>query len=448
MTCEVLSHHRSSIDEEEVDIGICPSPEKQAGAAAFCENCDDDSAAKELEPPPDGGWYAWLQVAIGFFAYMNSFGLNNAFGVFQKYYVDGLLSDQTPSTVAWIGSTQGLIILGGTIFTGRLLDGGYLRPVMWTGVVAEVFGLMMTSLSTQWYQIFLAQGICTGLGGSCIVGSTLTVVAPYFSKRRSFALGIIACGASMGTIIFPIVFENLIDKIGFPWTVRVIGFMALAMLLPPAMLFRSRVPPRKKGAMIDVASLKEPAFLLISFATFFGFMGLYIPMIYIQSYAKAVGLDSKIGEYMLTILGAATLFGRVIPNKIADKIGPVNMMVVCGAAVIVLAFCWCRIQSQAGVLAFAILFGFFSGCYGSLPPACVTSITRDISLTGTRISMAFFISSFGYLSGPPIAGALINSLGGSYLGAQMFSGCALLVATVLFVSAKIIIAEGELWKKA
>jgi hypothetical protein len=36
------------------------------------------------------------------------------------------------------------------------------------GSILQTFGMMMTSVSTQYYQILLAQGVCTSIGMSAI----------------------------------------------------------------------------------------------------------------------------------------------------------------------------------------------------------------------------------------------------------------------------------------
>jgi MFS family permease len=57
---------------------------------------------------------------------------------------------------------------------------------------------MMTSLSNQYYQIFLAQGICTGLGAGMMFVPSIAIVSTYFEKNRAFAIGVGASGSSFG----------------------------------------------------------------------------------------------------------------------------------------------------------------------------------------------------------------------------------------------------------
>lgn len=55
------------------------------------------------------------------------------------------------------------LLLLGSAFVGRLFDAGYLRSVIICGSVLLVFTTCMTSLSTEWYQLFLSQGIGAGI---------------------------------------------------------------------------------------------------------------------------------------------------------------------------------------------------------------------------------------------------------------------------------------------
>jgi hypothetical protein len=41
------------------------------------------------------------------------------------------------------------------LVSGPLVDSGYLRPLMISGSFLTVFGLMMTSLATEYYQVSL-----------------------------------------------------------------------------------------------------------------------------------------------------------------------------------------------------------------------------------------------------------------------------------------------------
>ncbi len=89
------------------------------------------------------------------------------------------------------------------ILVGPLTDRGYLRPIMFVGSFMLVFGMMMTSISSQYYQIMLAQGICVGMGAGLIYIPALAVISTQFTTRRPIALGCASTGAAIGALLFP-----------------------------------------------------------------------------------------------------------------------------------------------------------------------------------------------------------------------------------------------------
>lgn len=126
-------------------------------------------------------------------------GVTNTFGAYQTYYEANLLKHQTPSQISWIGSIQAFLLLFiGGLITGPIFDAGYLRGLGVTGSIASVFGMMMTSICEQYWQIVLSQGLRIGVGAGCLFLPSVAVMPQYFTKRRAFATGIAAAGSSIG----------------------------------------------------------------------------------------------------------------------------------------------------------------------------------------------------------------------------------------------------------
>src|ERR1700744_3407612 len=136
-------------------------------------------------------------------------GIVNSYGVFQTFYVTSLLKLHSASEISWIGTTQAFILVALSLVVGPILDRGYFRSLLITGTFLTTFGTMMTSLGTQYWQIFLAQGISVGLGSGCFFLPSVALVATYFTTRRALAIGITAAGGSIGSVTYPIVFHRL-----------------------------------------------------------------------------------------------------------------------------------------------------------------------------------------------------------------------------------------------
>ncbi|ANB13716.1 Mch5p [Sugiyamaella lignohabitans] len=241
--------------------------------------------------------------------------------------------------------------------------------------------------------------------------------------------------------------RELITRIGFGWATRVVAFTIFGLSILPCLFLKGRLPPRKSGPLIDYASFKDIPFILYCIACFFGFMGQYIPIFFIQSYCLEIGIDSNLAFYMTSILNAGSVLGRILPNFIADKTGPLNMLLPCTVACAILAYCWDFISVKGGVIAFSVLFGFFSGTFVSLPPACIASMTAEMNMLGTRMGMAFFLCGFGILIGSPIGGALVTRDDGAFLYAAMFCAACMTLSSVFMFMTRVALSGPKVMVK-
>lgn len=357
----------------------------------------------------------------------------NAFGVFQTYYETNLLQDQSPSNISWIGSIQAFLLLIVGVVTGPAYDAGYFRALIGAGTFLIPFGFMMTSLCSEYWQVMLAQAVCIGLGNGCLFIPSVAILPQYFSTRKALANGIAASGSSLGGVIYPIVFRQLYPRIGFAWSARVLGFISLSTCLISVAVMKVRVLPKQKRALLELSAFKETPYAVFCLAMFFGFIGFYGPVYYLQPYAINTGIaDENIAFYLLPILNAASIAGRILPNFLTDKVGPLNVLIPASLTSGILALCWIGIHNLPGMIIFSILYGFFSGGFVSLPPVALVSLTPDLRTLGTRMGQAFSVASLGLLVGSPVAGAIADSTG-SYLGLQLFSGLTVVLTGILLI---------------
>ncbi|KAF2023688.1 MFS general substrate transporter [Setomelanomma holmii] len=374
-------------------------------------------------PPPDGGTKAWTQAFMGHFVVLNTWGMIATFGVFQNYYTTDL--DLEPSAVSWIGSMQMLGHFSLGMFTGRMFDAGYFYWSMIPGMLLSALGIFMTSLCTKYWQFLLAQGLMNGFGNGMQFAPCLSLVGTYFARNRSVALAIMASGSATGGLVYPTIVRQLLPKIGFPWTVR-------------------------SGPVLELGAFREAPYSLFLLAVFLICLGQYFAFYYISSYAMNI-LDLSYGTAInvLLVLNGVGVFGRLVPSYFADKyFGAYNMLVpFCFISATVLFF-WPLVNSEGGLYGWAISYGFFVAGFQGMFPAVLTSLTKDMSRVGTRNGMGLTIIGLGTLVGPPIAGALIQSYGGSYLIAQMFGGAAVFLGSVVLVIGRLSITGKILMVRA
>lgn len=388
-------------------------------------------------PPPDGGFKAWLQCGCGCLVVATTWGFINSFGMFQQYYVTFL--DRPASDIAWIGSLQVFFLFFLGTFSGRLADAGYFKQVVFVGSVMQLLGLCMASISTKYWHFILAQGICVGIGNGCLFCPGVALVATYFSTKKSLAIGISASGSALGGLIFPAMVQNLIPQIGFPWTMRAIALVDGLFLLFVNVFAKQRVPPRRNGQILDLASFRDKTYLFFGIAMFFTFWGLYVAFFLLAAFAREnVGFAGEESINLVLVLNGVGLPGRVIPNYLADrKTGPLNLIIFAACLSAVCMYCLTEVTSKAGIYVWAVAYGLVGAAVQSLFPATLGSLSSsDLSKSGVRIGMIFTIVSFAVLSGPPIAGALVEKGEGSYNYAWIFAGSSIMVGTCFHALAR------------
>ncbi|VUC35871.1 unnamed protein product [Clonostachys rosea] len=381
---------------------------------------------------PDGGLRAWVQVLLMHIVFMNTWGVANGYGVFQEYYTQHLSESQ--STISWIGSVQVCLLFLVGVVAGRITDAGFFRIVFTIGVLLQVLGIFLASLTSKYWQVFLSQALCVGLGNGFAFVPSLTIMASYFKHKRAFAVGLAAAGAGTGGLIYPTLINQLVnnDSIGgYPWTMRIMGFLMLATYIPCVIWFAPRTPPRRGGQFIDTSAFKEVQFILFALSQFTSFWGLYFAFFFMGTFARdIIGISQPINLVM--VLNGCGIVGRILPNFLADKwTGPLNILIPLNLAATILIYAWSAIHTESGLYVFAVLYGIVAAALQALYPALATTMTPDPDKTGTRVGMIFSFVSIATLTGPFISGQLIARDDGDYLYAQMFAGSSVLVATLL-----------------
>jgi hypothetical protein len=91
-----------------------------------------------------------------------------------------------------------------------------------------------------------------------------------------------ACGCATGGIIFPLIARQLLPKIGFGWTVRVMRFVVLINSVIIVTIARVRLPPRKPGPLIDWSAFKEASYTLFCVGMFFDLWAVYFCYFYVS----------------------------------------------------------------------------------------------------------------------------------------------------------------------
>ena len=155
---------------------------------------------------------------------------------------------------AWIGSIQVRILIccsGGNsnspvdqyflclfpaLISGRLFDLGYFHSTLIFASTNLVVCTFLIAQCHEVWQLLLCQGFgigvslwqhlsplqdlisairCSQISCGLIFGPVISVLAHWFKKRRSTALGIVTFASSIGGMVFPVVLRNLLITVGY-----------------------------------------------------------------------------------------------------------------------------------------------------------------------------------------------------------------------------------------
>jgi MFS family permease len=159
-------------------------------------------------------------------------------------------------------------------------------PVL-LGAIFFFGGVFATSFCKVYWQFILAQGVCTCFGLGMWLVPAVTAPAHYFKKRRPIALGLVVSGSSIGGVVWPIALNQLLmhRRLSFGWSVRIVGFAQLGVLMLGAACIKTRFRHTMKQRPPLGAALADPRFFATSLANLVLNFGLYMPFLFIGDYS-------------------------------------------------------------------------------------------------------------------------------------------------------------------
>lgn len=124
---------------------------------------------------------------------------------------------------------------------------------------------------------------------------------------------------------------------------------------------------------------------------------MFTPLWYIQTFALQSGIERANTYWLLAIINAGSLPGRLLPGFYADYVGSFNVLTPCALITGILLFTWYVITTPAGIYIFAILYGFFQGSMISLQASSIGSICKDLREIGTMLGMSSAVFAIAYI---------------------------------------------------
>ncbi|KAK8057472.1 hypothetical protein PG996_011409 [Apiospora saccharicola] len=402
---------------------------------------------------PEGGLRAWLVVASAFCMAFASFGFMVSIGTLQDYWHTHQLSHLSSRDVGWIPSVFTYLSLALGLWVGPLFDRYGPRWIALVGSAGYLAMVFLLAECTQFWHFLLCCGFLGGVSAAALTTTPLAVVAHWFERRRGFAQGVVMIGSSFGGLTLPLILQATLPRYGYAWSIRILGFIFAGCLVVSNILMKARIPPlrsrqrRRSASQVQGEEKKEQGHPpIVSLAIFgdlrfslltvsvFGFeVVLFSTLGILPTYATLVNPSYPIettGFYLIAILNGASCLGRLGPGWLADKAGRFNMLLLMTIFTLVwMLALWLPLgqRSLGALYAFAALFGFGTGGWMALTPACVGQLCRADEF-GRYYGTMYFVASLATLVCIPVSGELVESVGPT---AYVVFLCAVLALSLL-----------------
>lgn len=202
-----------------------------------------------------GLYYGWFVVATAMFIAAVTTGARNGFGVFVIPMSEDFEWSRTAISIAagtgWLmnGITQPLLGHVFDRFNSRrvilislLVAGLATAGLSLTGVFGDAFAL--------YFLIFLFSFVLSSAMSGASIGTLMPLLARWFVKRRTFVLGLVASGSSIGGLILIPFSAYMVELINWQASWIALGAIVTCLALPLGFIFL-RNNPAQMGLLPD-----------------------------------------------------------------------------------------------------------------------------------------------------------------------------------------------------
>ncbi|KAK5851330.1 hypothetical protein PBY51_002133 [Eleginops maclovinus] len=386
---------------------------------------------------PDGGW-GWAVLAGGFVITGFSYAFPKAVSVFFKELIREF--NVGYGDTALISSILLAMLYGSGPLCSVLVNKFGCRPVMMVGGLFASLGMILASFATSIIHIYLCTGIITGLGLALNFQPSLIMLNRYFSEKRPLANGLAAAGSPVALCCLSPLGQVLQYHYGWRGGFFILGGLLLNCcacgalmrpLLPPKKLenleesipTEKKIQPKKK--LLDFSVFKDRGFIIYTLAASIMVLGLFVPPVFVVSYAKSLHYEDTKSALLLSILGFVDMFARPACGFIAGTKWVRPRTVYLFSFAMIFNGFTDIIGSQAkdygSLVVFCIFFGMSYGMVGALQFEVLMNIVGTEKFS-SAIGLVLLMEAIAVLVGPTGAGRLLDHTN-VYMYVFLLAGC-------------------------
>ena len=337
----------------------------------------------------DRGWPAWKFVLASAATEFMIWGASYGYGSFQEYHQHNPASPFHQSSLT-ATSSIGTSLLAGQHFITLLTFGLYssfprlIKTFTYICVVGSSLSLLIASFANSIALLVVFQGLLLGVFGGNIFTTVILWLPDWWDHRRGFATALIFAGSGIGGILWPIMFTQMLQNIGFRWTLRTWGSIQLIVsgtatfclspgrkLDPTARPFRWRaILPGFPRSLLSTVTLLSIVVLLLQTTAY------YSVALNISAYAVSMGFSSNTATGVLSAFNASAAITYFVLGYLVDRFPYPLLMAT--STMLNLVFTALVFGFAGNSLTKIVLYAVFYGLTGGGFSSFLTPVSRDI----------------------------------------------------------------------
>ncbi|XP_057571599.1 monocarboxylate transporter 4 [Hippopotamus amphibius kiboko] len=368
---------------------------------------------------PDGGW-GWAVLWGCFVITGFSYAFPKAVSVFFKELMREFGIGY--SDTAWISSILLAMLYGTGPLCSVCVNRFGCRPVMLAGGLLASLGMVSASFCGSIIQLYLTTGVITGLGLALNFQPSLIMLNRYFNKRRPMANGLAAAGSPVFLCALSPLGQLLQDHYGWRGGFLILGGLLLNCCVCAALMRPLEAPQpssasgpgpqRPSRRLLDLSVFRDRGFVIYALAASIMVLGLFVPPVFVVSYAKDMGVPDTQAAFLLTILGFIDIFARPTAGFITGlkKVRPYSVYLFSFAMFFngFTDLTGSTASDYGGLVVFCIFFGISYGMVGALQFEVLMAIVGTQKFS-SAIGLVLLLEAIAVLIGPPSGGKLLDA---------------------------------------
>ena len=406
-------------------------------------------------------FYGWVVVGVAFMTMAIAVNARTAFSLLFPAMLDEFGWDRAVTAGAFSFGFMVSAFLSPLV--GRLMDRRGPVWVMQLAVAATVSGLLLATLATRPWHIYLTLGVLVG-GGATAAGYTgqALYLPHWFLRRRGLAISIAYAGAGAGSIVLLPLTQWLIGGAGWRTACVTLAVITLVVLVPLNLLL-ARQPQdlglspdgdtaaqalaRRRVHVVDPAwaavdwtlarAMRTARFWWIALGHFGMLFAWYAVQVHQTKYLQEIGFSAATAGWALGAVSLVGVPGQITAGALSDRIGrePIWALGCAGFVATYLLLIALGEWPSTGLLALMILA---QGLVGYSTTSVLSPITAEIfegRHFGAIFGMLMVCAITGGAAGPFVVGLLHDITGSDTWGFIVGAVASLVSALAIWIAA-------------